>query len=65
MSENLLSPTNAARKLGVSRMTFYRIRAKLLAKGVKTVTVGNHVKYLESSLDALIRLAAETERPLI
>ena len=59
MSEQLLTPTDVARKLRVSRATFYRMRGGLIAKGVKTILVGSHVRYLESSLDVLIRQAAE------
>ena len=52
---------DVASRLSVSRTTFYEIRPKLIALGLKTVKVGKYVKYLESSLDRLIVYAAENE----
>jgi hypothetical protein len=64
MSEQLLTPIQAARKLGISRAKFYVLRASLIARGMKRVTVGSHIKYLESSLEKLIQRAAENGKPL-
>ena len=63
-SEKLLRPVEVAKKIGVSKATFYRIRAKLIARGVKTVVVGSSTKYLESSVDSLILKSANSEKPL-
>jgi predicted DNA-binding transcriptional regulator AlpA len=65
MAEQLLNPMEVAGKLKISRTTFYEIRPKLIAKGLKTLRVGQHIKYLESSLDRLICKAAENEQPLV
>ena len=64
MTEQLLTPTDVTRKLRISRSKFYNIRAKLIANGMKRVTIDGSVKYLESSIDALLRKAAETEVPV-
>jgi predicted DNA-binding transcriptional regulator AlpA len=64
MSEKLLTPIQAARMLGVSRSKFYNIRHQLMARGMKRVTVGQHFKYLESSIERLIRIASESGKPL-
>ena len=64
MSEKLLTPIQAARKLGISRAKFYVLRTSLTARGMKRVTVGSHIKYLESSLEKLINRAAESGKPL-
>jgi predicted DNA-binding transcriptional regulator AlpA len=65
MTEQLLTPQDAARKLAISRATFYRIRTRLLANGVQYVVVGGIVKYRQSSLDRLIADAAEQKKPLV
>ena len=65
MSEYLLTPTDVYRKLRVSRSKFYRIKARLIANGMKTVVIDGSTKYLESSLDEMILRAAENGRPLI
>lgn len=64
MAEQLLTPTNVKDKLKISRSKFYRIKPRLIAAGMKTVSIDGSVKYLESSIDAMIRRAAETEVPL-
>ncbi|MBW8036663.1 MAG: hypothetical protein FVQ79_13825 [Planctomycetes bacterium] len=64
MGEQLLRPTEVHKKLRISRSKFYRIRARLIANGMKTIRIDGSVKYLESSIDAMIRKAAETEVPL-
>lgn len=65
MAEQLLNPMQVAEKLNISRTTFYEIKPQLIAKGLKTLRIGQHIKYLESSLDKLIVKAAESERPLV
>jgi predicted DNA-binding transcriptional regulator AlpA len=64
MSEKLLTPIQAARMLGVSRSKFYGIRHQLMARGMKRITVGKNHKYLESSIERLIRIASESGKPL-
>ncbi len=64
MTEQLLTPTEVSKKLRISRSKFYRIRAKLIANGLKTVKIEGTTKYLESSLDRMILRAAETERDI-
>ena len=64
MTERLLNPIDAAKKLGISRPSFYKMKARLIAKGMKKVRVGRRVKYLESSIDRIIMRAAVMERPL-
>jgi predicted DNA-binding transcriptional regulator AlpA len=64
MTEQLLPPTDVARKLAISRTTFYRLRHRLLANGLQHVVIGGIVKYLESSIDRLIIDAAEQRKPL-
>lgn len=65
MAEQLLTPTEVAKKLRISRAKFYMIRARLMARGMKRVTVDAATKYLESSIDAMILRAAEREEPLV
>ena len=65
MSERLLTPTDVYRqKLRISRAKFYRIRARLIAAGMKPVVIDGSTKYLESSLDAMILKAASEWRAL-
>ena len=64
MAEQLLTPTDVTKKLRISRSKFYRIRARLIASGMKRVTIDGSVKYLESSIDKMILRAAEREEPL-
>ncbi len=65
MGEQLLTPTDVTKKLRISRAKFYRIRAQLVARGLKKVVIGSNTKYLESSLDRLILKCAEEDRPLV
>ena len=64
MKEQLLTPKQAAAKLAVNVRTFYRYRARLIAKGLQQVKFGQYPKYRESSLDKLIKQAAETGEEL-
>ena len=65
MAKQLLTTKQTAQRLGISMATFYRIRSKLLAKGLKTTTIGSGTKYLESSLDKMIDRAINADRPLV
>lgn len=59
MAEQLLRPTDVIKKLRISKAKFYRIRAKLICSGMQTVKIDGSVKYLESSIDAMILRAAK------
>ena len=65
MNENYLTAAEIAGKLKIGKTKFYAILPKLLARGLKRVQIGHHVRFFESSLDALLKKAAEEERPLI
>jgi hypothetical protein len=65
MGEQLLTPTDVAKKLRISRAKFYQIRVRLMARGMKKVMVDSCTKYLESSIDRMILKSAETETPLV
>lgn len=64
MSERLLKLGETADRLGISRRQFYRLRPRLVAKGLQEVAIGKCKKYRESSLDSLIKSAAENGRSL-
>lgn len=59
MAELLLSLNEAARRLGISRRQFYRLRARLIARGLQEIRVGQMPKYREQSLDRVIQRTAE------
>ena len=65
MAKQLLTPLQAAKRLGICRAKFYVLRPKLVARGLKGTRVGKTMKYLESSLDKLIQTAVDNERPLV
>ena len=65
MGEQLLTPTDVAKKLRISRSKFYAIRARLMAAGMRKVVIDGCTKFTESSIDRLINKAAETENPLV
>ncbi|MHC4555313.1 MAG: hypothetical protein ACYSUS_08530 [Planctomycetota bacterium] len=52
-----ITNTQAAEQLEVSRATFYRMRPKLIALGLKQVKIGGYVRYLEPSLEKSINKA--------
>jgi predicted DNA-binding transcriptional regulator AlpA len=54
-----ITNTQAAAQLEVSRATFYRMRPKLIARGLKCIKIGGYVRYLESSLEKVITKALE------
>ncbi|HEG44629.1 MAG TPA: DNA-binding protein [Phycisphaerales bacterium] len=60
MAEKLLTIDTIAKRLGVSRRTFYRLRARLMARGLQEVCVGKLRRYREASLDRVIQRLAET-----
>ena len=64
-TEQLLTPTQVYRKLSISRSKFYRIRARLLANGVRTIWIDGSLKYLQSSIDRLIERCVRNGRPLV
>lgn len=59
MAEQLLSVSKVSERLSVSRRQFYRLRPRLVAKGLQEITVGHQRKYREASLDHVIQKAAE------
>jgi len=64
MAEQYLTAAEIAVKLKIGKTKFYAILPKLLAKGLKRIVIGHHVRYLESTLDTLIKKAVEREEPL-
>ena len=65
MARQLMTAIEVAKRLDVSQATFYRIRVKLMAKGLKATTIGHGTRYLESSLDRIIDTAINSDRPLV
>ncbi|MHC4153719.1 MAG: helix-turn-helix domain-containing protein [Planctomycetota bacterium] len=59
MSERLIRLNEAADRLGISRRSFYRLRARLVARGLQEVRVGCQRRYREQSLDRIIQDASE------
>ncbi len=59
MAEQLLSISKVSQRLSVSRRQFYRLRPRLIARGLQEVTIGHQRKFREASLDEMIRKAAE------
>ncbi len=58
MGERLLSLDEASERLAISRRQFYRLRARLIDRGLQEIRVGHRRKYRETSLDQLIGRAA-------
>ena len=54
MAKRFMTTTQAAARLEVSRATFYRMRPKLIARGLKRIKIGGYTRYLESSLEKVI-----------
>jgi len=65
ITEQLLRPCEVYRKLRISKSKFYRIQSRLIAAGMKRVKIDGNNKFLESSIDEMIRKAAESEMPLV
>lgn len=66
--DHLLTAADVARRLGISYMQFRRLRPKLVASGLRIVRLPSSIdgkrptiRYQASSLDRLIRVAAERE----
>lgn len=66
--DHLLTAVEVARRLGISYMQFRRLRSRLIASGLRVVRIPSSidgkrptVRYQASSLDRLIRVAAERE----
>lgn len=66
--EELLTAGETARRLGVSRQTFWRLRGRLRASGLKVALIPSTrdggrpaVRYQASSLQRLITKAAQRE----
>jgi excisionase family DNA binding protein len=65
VTEQLLTIEQVARRLGVVRKTIQRHITKLKYNGLQEVRFGSRsVRFRESSLDRMIRNAAEREEPL-
>lgn len=64
MAEQLLNAKQAAARLGISVRSLHRYRAKLCALGMQIVRLGQRVTYRESSIDRIIRMAAERDESL-
>jgi len=64
MSEQLLTLEETVKRLGVSRMTFYRHLPRLRARGLQLVRFGKRPMFREASLDRIIKKAAEEESAL-
>lgn len=55
----LLSPTDAARRLGISRSYFYKILPWLRARGLRRVRFGSRWKYVaDDVLNLITKMAA-------
>lgn len=66
--DELLTTAETARRLGISRQTFWRLRPRLQAEGLRVVLIPStraagrpSVRYQASSLHRLIVRAAERE----
>lgn len=64
MPEYLLSVNETAKRLGISRRQFYRLRPRLIALGLQQITLGHQRRFREASLDNIIRKAAENGQVL-
>ena len=60
MPEQLLNLNETARRLGISRRQFYRLRPRFITRGLQEIIVGQQRKYREASVDRMIQKAAET-----
>jgi predicted DNA-binding transcriptional regulator AlpA len=65
MSEQYLTVNEITKKLKIGRTKFYAILPKLMARGLKRIVIGHHVRFIESSLETLLKKAAETETPIV
>lgn len=58
--EELLTIKEVATRLRISVRQFYRLRAKLIARGLQEVILGQHKRYRKASLNHLIQQAGVT-----
>lgn len=67
MSERLITMTEAAKRLGICRQHYYELLPELKANGLQIVKIrkNSYQRVRETSLDKLIKNAAEKEMPLI
>ena len=67
MPEVLLTITESAKRLGISRQQLYRLLPELKKQGLQTVEIvkGGRKKVRESSLNKIIKKSAERETPLV
>ncbi len=65
--EKLLTITQAAKSMAISRTQFYRILPHLKAQGLQVVQIyeGGQPKVVASSLDKLIQKSMRRESPII
>ena len=64
MPERLLNSKQASARFGISVRSFLRYRPKLCALGLQMVRAGKKINYRESSIDRIIKWAAEKEEPI-
>lgn len=64
MSERLLDRINTSSRFGISQRSLVRHEPELIAKGLVRVRAGSRVLYQESSIDGLIRRAADKNESL-
>ena len=64
MAEQLLNTKQTAARLGISVRSLHRYLPKLIALGLQKIRAGHRVVYRESSIDRIIRLAAERNSDL-
>jgi hypothetical protein len=65
MRDRLLDQHATASQLALSKRSLIRFRAKLIARGLELVMVGDKVTFTESSINRLIRSSAENCEPLL
>jgi excisionase family DNA binding protein len=58
-AEQLITANEVAARLAISKRTLERKLASLQAGGLQTVRIGRNVRFRESSVNKLIRRAAE------
>ncbi len=63
-SEMLINDKVVAERLGISKTTFFEHKKKLMTYGLKEIRGAGTVRYLASSLDAVLQKAARTGKPL-
>ncbi len=64
MAESLLTLTQLLGVLHIDRATFYRKEATLKAAGLQETRIGTRRLFRQASVDRMIRLACDGERPI-